>query len=264
MNGAFRKILSRLGRSLALMAGIPKSLVFNLRYFGVANGLKFPAFIGHSVRLAGLRGEIALEAPLRTGMLQIGITGVAPFAYDKVRTVWHNQGTVVLRGKATIGRGSKISVLPGAVLTLGRDFVINARSDLFCGREITFGSDCLLSWDVLIMDQDFHPIYDASGKASNPPAAIHFGDRVWIGCRTLVLKGVSIGGDTVIAAASTVARSISGDHQIIAGAPARVVKPGISWGDAQKNETLDLHSDAGLQRSPIPAGIDGLGNGSGL
>jgi hypothetical protein len=210
---------------------VPKTVIFNLRYFGIAKGLKFPAIIGHSVKLAGLGGRIVIEGPLRLGMLQIGMTGMVPYAYDKVRTVWDNQGTVILQGRATIGRGSKLSILPGAELILGDDFVINARSDIFCGKRISFGPGCLLSWDVLIMDQDFHPIYDRSSILQNPAAGICLGSRVWIGCRALVLKGVSIGDDTVIAATSTVVHSFRGQNQILAGSPARIVKAGITWGE---------------------------------
>src|SRR6266700_265347 len=94
----------RLRRAWPLLRAIPKSLIFNLRYFGVAGALRLPAIIGHEVKLASLGGRIVVEGPLRAGMLQIGMTGVAPFAYDRVRTVWDNSGTVVLRGRATIGR----------------------------------------------------------------------------------------------------------------------------------------------------------------
>jgi len=190
----------RLRRSGILLLALPKSLIFSASYFGIANALRLPAIIGHRVKLASLGGRIVVEGPLHAGMLQIGMTGVLPFAYDQVRTVWDNHGTVTLRGRATIGGGSKLSILPGAELVLGSDFVINARSDLFCGKRIEFGAGCLLSWDVLVMDQDFHPIRNGIGDIINPPAEIRFGDRVWIGCRATVLKGASVGDETVVAA----------------------------------------------------------------
>jgi acetyltransferase-like isoleucine patch superfamily enzyme len=80
------------------------------------------------------------------------------------------------------------------------------------------------------MDQDFHSIRDAAGATINPPTEIHFGDRVWIGCRATVLKGAAVGDGTVVAAGSTVVGAFPGKDQVIAGCPARVVKAGVKWG----------------------------------
>jgi acetyltransferase-like isoleucine patch superfamily enzyme len=52
---------------------------------------------------------------------------------------------------------------------------------------------------------------------------------VWIGCRSLVLKGVNIADGVIIAAASTLTRSIDAPDVMVAGSPARVIRDGVRW-----------------------------------
>ena len=50
-------------------------------------------------------------------------------------------------------------------------------------KSINFGDDNLLSWDILMMDTDFHKIISSDGEERNKPSAIDVGNHVWIGCR---------------------------------------------------------------------------------
>jgi acetyltransferase-like isoleucine patch superfamily enzyme len=52
---------------------------------------------------------------------------------------------------------------------------------------------------------------------------------VWIGCRTLILKGVDIADGVVLAASTTLTRSIDAQNSIVGGEPARVIKENIRW-----------------------------------
>lgn len=53
--------------------------------------------------------------------------------------------------------------------------------------------------------------------------SITVGDNVWIGARSIILQGVTIGEGAVIAAGSVVTRDIP-PYTVAAGAPARVIK----------------------------------------
>lgn len=72
-------------------------------------------------------------------------------------------------------------------------------------------------------------IFDANtGARINPSRGIVIHDRVWIAEKVTVLKGVTIGSDTIIASNSIVTKPIP-DSVIAAGAPARVVRKGVRW-----------------------------------
>ena len=103
------------------------------------------------------------------------------------------------------------------------------------------GSHCLISWGVGIADSDFHPVSAAArrvdaealapyyeGKPERPLEAVRsrpvrIGNNVWIGMNAIVLKGVTIGDDCVIAAGAVVTKDVP-PGTIVAGNPARFAK----------------------------------------
>ena len=116
----------------------------------------------------------------------------------------------------------KISVKEHASLFLGNNiWVTGGNTTIICNKNIMINDDCLLSWDILLMDTDFH-------KIINKEKPIHIGKHVWIGCRTTILKGVSIANNNVIAANSTITKSISTENCII-GRNTEMLKTGIQW-----------------------------------
>jgi acetyltransferase-like isoleucine patch superfamily enzyme len=79
------------------------------------------------------------------------------------------------------------------------------------------------------MDTDFHNVKDESGNIINKPTPIIIGDKVWIGCRCLVLKGAAIPNNSIIAAASLVNRVLEKDKCLYAGSPCKIVKENVIW-----------------------------------
>ena len=111
----------------------------------------------------------------------------------------------------------------GAVIEVGAGTFVNHRTELVAHERVTLGRDCLLAWDVLVLDSDSHSV-DGGVRT----AAVTIGDRVWIGCRASVLKGVTIGDGAVVAAGSVVVQDVPA-RALVAGNPARVVREDVSW-----------------------------------
>ncbi|MBQ1819740.1 MAG: hypothetical protein II120_06010, partial [Bacteroidales bacterium] len=162
-----------------------------------------------------------------TAMVKIGFGDVGHYDRKRSRGIWQVSGTVSFGGKASIGHGSKLSVR--GHLSLGADFNMTAESTIVCAKEITFGKECLLSWDVLIMDTDEHPLYNKENERINPDKAIHVGDHVWIGCKCVLLKGAVVPNDTVLAAGTLLKSTFSGENQVIGGNPPSILKRDIRW-----------------------------------
>lgn len=114
-----------------------------------------------------------------------------------------NRGRIEI-GNCTLFPGVRLECLPGGRLTIGAGTYLNRRAEIVCEREVTIGRDCLIAWDAIIMDTDQHGI----GGRPARPRPIRIGDRVWIGCRAMVLKGVTIGDDAIIAAGAIVTRDV--------------------------------------------------------
>lgn len=210
-----------------LLLSIPKTLRFNLHYFPLRTALRLPVAVSHRTYLRELHGEIVLPETVKPGMIKIGFGDVGHYDRKRSRSIWQVSGKVTFHGKTSIGHGSKISIR--GQLELGSDFNITAESTIVCAKEIRFGNDCLISWDVLVMDTDEHPIFNAEQQRINPDTPIHIGNHVWIGCKCTLLKGTDIPDNTVVAAGTLCHSSMDGINQIIGGQPVKVLKSNVSW-----------------------------------
>ncbi len=210
-----------------ILCSIPKTLRFNLHYFPLKTALKLPVVVSHRTYLRELHGKVELPEKVERAMVKIGFGDVGHYDRKRSRGIWQVSGTVSFGGKASIGHGSKISVRGD--LHLGDGFNMTAESTIVCAKEIRFGDDCLLSWDILVMDTDEHPLYNKDNERINPDKAIQVGDHVWIGCKCVLLKGALVPDNTVVAAGTLLTSSFSGEHQVIGGNPPTVLKHDIHW-----------------------------------
>lgn len=115
-----------------------------------------------------------------------------------------NQGGTIVVGNCAFFPGVRLEVLPGGRLTIGTGTYLNRRAEIVCANEITIGRDCMIAWDVIIMDTDLHGV----GGHAPRTAPVRIGDRVWIGCRAIILKGVTIGDGAIIAAGAIVTHDV--------------------------------------------------------
>ena len=210
-----------------ILCSIPKTLRFNLHYFPLKTALKLPVVVSHRTYLRELHGKVELPEKVERAMVKIGFGDVGHYDRKRSRGIWQVSGTVSFGGKASIGHGSKISVRGD--LHLGDGFNMTAESTIVCAKEIRFGDDCLLSWDILVMDTDEHPLYNKDNERINPDKAIQVGDHVWIGCKCVLLKGAEVPDNTVVAAGTLLTSSFSGEHQVIGGNPPTALKHDIRW-----------------------------------
>lgn len=92
-------------------------------------------------------------------------------------------------------------------------------------KSIEIGEKCMIGDCVSIFDSDFHRIDPATRwEGVDEPQPVSIGRNVWLGSRVLVLKGVTIGENTVVGAGSVVTRSLPA-NVIAGGVPAKVLRP---------------------------------------
>jgi acetyltransferase-like isoleucine patch superfamily enzyme len=111
-----------------------------------------------------------------------------------------------------------------AVIQIGNECgfsgtVIGAAKSIIIGNNVFFGAN------TLITDFDWHAVEPELRKTGKPKSApIVIEDNVWIGINTVVLKGVTIGQNSVIGANSLVVKDIPA-NVIAGGNPCKVIKP---------------------------------------
>jgi acetyltransferase-like isoleucine patch superfamily enzyme len=136
-----------------------------------------------------------------------------------------SDGTRLLVGDDVIISGGVVLYLayPGATIQIGNGAIVNFDTKLMAAHRITIGDGTFISWDVTIMDTDFHTLVGA-----RPDGPVTIGDRVWIGAKATIAKGVTIGDGAVVAAGSLVLDDVPAGS-LVMGTPAKVVRRDVSW-----------------------------------
>lgn len=206
-----------------------KTIYFNFHYFDFKTAIKFPVFISRNILLKDISGKIELPSIINTGIIKIGFKSIGVFDHKRSKGIWEHKGKVVFRGTAFLGQGFKISVGRDADIVLGKNLSLTGESQIIAVKRVEFGNNCLISWDCLIMDTDFHNIFDSNNNVLNQPKEVIIGDNVWIGCRSLVLKGSKVANNCILGSGSLLASHLSDPNSIYAGNPAKKLKDNVTW-----------------------------------
>ena len=206
-----------------------KTIYFNFKYLPFKQAIHFPIIIAKKVKLKRLKGKIIIEDIVYFKQIEIGFNDVGIFDYNYSRTIWDVSGIVIFKGRARIGHGSKIAVGENGTLVIGKNFTIVSESTIIAFNKISFGDDCLLSWDILVMDTDMHEIKNEFGNVINSNKEISIGHHVWIGCRSLILKGSVVPDNCVIGANSHLFKPLSDSSCVYVGNPSKIAVKNIYW-----------------------------------
>lgn len=196
-------------------------------------GVKLPIYIYNHTLLSSCKGKVIINGNMQRGMIRIGKSHLSIVDPNTTPSIWKvDEGcTIVFNGRAYLNQGVKISVGSGGKLEFGDYVTITGRTELVCSKSITIGNNCLISWDVLFLDNDAHKIYDKNGIVVNESKAITIEDNVWIGCRNMILKGSHIPHDSIIASGSIITKQFNIPNTIIGGAGKnqQIIATGIHW-----------------------------------
>ena len=112
-------------------------------------------------------------------------------------------------------------------MSIGNNFRITGRSSFRVYRSVSIGSDCLFSWDILIMDYDGHKIIQ-DGVRINDHKPITIGNKVWVGCRSSIWDGAEIPDNVVLGNNSVIRTKLPSPNCVYVGRGV-VVREDIYW-----------------------------------
>ena len=137
-----------------------------------------------------------------------------------------NQGTLLVgervRFVSTIAT-SEFVTGPDGTLEIGAGVFINYGCSIAATQLVRIGARCNIGTYVIMMDNDFHHVEPERRNETPESAPIILEENVWLGARVIVLRGVTIGADSVIGAGSVVTRDIP-PRSVAAGMPAKVIR----------------------------------------
>lgn len=144
------------------------------------------------------------------------------------------------------------SVFTYGTIRIGNDVFINRRA-YFSGR-IHIGNHVLFGPDVFITSGDH--CFTEIGKYIHKqgrvvPREVEICDDVWIGAKTCILAGVTIGEGTVVGAGSVVTKDLP-SYSVCVGNPCRKIKDRYSSGAlAEHLKLLGKESDEAVPDTGI-------------
>jgi maltose O-acetyltransferase len=149
--------------------------------------------------------------------------------------IWHKVRAFLRNSfwRARLGHlGYRARLYPYAVIhaprhvLIGSDTVINDFVHIWGAGGVEIGKDVLIAAGVVITSQSHRIDALAQGRLYRDTvdnARVVIDDNVWIGSGAIVLPGVFIGRDSVVAAGSVVTRDVP-PGCLVAGVPARLVR----------------------------------------
>ncbi|MDF2635458.1 MAG: acetyltransferase [Pelosinus sp.] len=139
----------------------------------------------------------------------------------------YQDAELIINNKVIIGPNTHIIVGRGGRLVFGEKDESETSFSYGCkivaNNHVQVGSDCLFSWDILMMDSSMHSF---NGETAGLPIII--GKHVWVTAKSIILKGVEIGEGSVIATGAVVTKSVP-PRTLVGGNPAKVLRTDITW-----------------------------------
>jgi serine acetyltransferase len=149
------------------------------------------------------------------------------------RLFWHSgeqllvAGRIQIRGKVSVG--DKVTISGDStllarrtgnkgIIKIGNNVFLNS-TKIIAALDVEIGNDVIINYEALISD------HDGMGLDGNPPIEkpVRIGNHVSIGMRAIILKGVTVGDNSIIGAGAVVTKDVE-PNTIVAGNPAHKIR----------------------------------------
>lgn len=118
---------------------------------------------------------------------------------------------------------TEIGVAAGGQMTIGERTFINYGCSISACQLVRIGPRCNIGSHVILMDNDFHSVEPERRDELPPSAPIILEENVWVGVRAVILRGVTIGAGSVVAAGSVVSKDVA-PRSLVGGIPAKLIR----------------------------------------
>lgn len=136
--------------------------------------------------------------------------------HPSVKIAVVKEGTLTLADRCVAAAQGLLLVERGASLAIGEHVSLSRGVQIVCHDHVEIGAETMLANNVMIFDHDHD--YRAPGGLSDrlyQKSPIVIGKNVWIGAGTVILRGTTIGDNTVVGAGCVLKGEYPSDSLVI-------------------------------------------------
>ncbi len=219
----WRKINRGIKKTLYLMKFLIPTLFFNFYYLPFKQAIHLPIWI-RKPHFHKLGGKVEIQCShLRMGMIRLGMFGGHMYPNNGIH--WTHRGKIIFKGSCIIGNNSFIVTGKDSEVVFGDDFMATTSIKLISFIGVTFGVHARVGYECVIMDTNFHPIYDMEKKRFKKAyGPIHIGDNCWFGLQCVIMHSVTVPPYCIFGLRSVVTRGGQYESYCVhGGSPIRVL-----------------------------------------
>ena len=171
------------------------------------------------------------------------LNSVFPYIWDKLVSPFYKRSMkfcgkgVYLRPSSSDFKGLENFTIGDGALIPKRSTFYSTRANLIIGKKVVFGPNpTIITGDHPIRVLGMH-ILDVEERWPENDADVVIEDGVWCGANVTILKGVTIGRGSVVAAGAVVTKSFP-PYSIIGGVPAKLIKMRFTPEQIEEHERL--------------------------
>jgi acetyltransferase-like isoleucine patch superfamily enzyme len=146
------------------------------------------------------------------------------FICPRVKLEIGREATLSIGRWAWIGHGTKIRVHEGEV-SIGAKTVIGQECTVSAFQHVSIGRECIVADRVMLIDFDHGAV-----EVERPirlqgiyKRDVRVGHNVWIGYGACLLRGVTVGENSIVGTSSVVTKSVPA-NAVVGGSPARTLR----------------------------------------
>jgi acetyltransferase-like isoleucine patch superfamily enzyme len=146
------------------------------------------------------------------------------FVCPEVKLEIGRDATLRIGRWAWLGHGTKIRVHEGEV-SIGAKTVMGQECTISAFQHVSIGRECIVADRVMLIDFDHGAV-----EVERPVRLqgiykrdVRVGHNVWMGYGACVLRGVSIGDNSIVGTSAVITRNVPA-NAVVGGSPARVIR----------------------------------------
>lgn len=218
-----------------------KTVFFNFYHLPFKQAIKLPIWLYKAKLYDCFNGKVIIASKdIRPGMIRLGFMGGHMYPNNGIQ-IW-NKGMLIFYGRCIIGNNSSIITGEDGKIEFGDDFLASVSARIMSYIGVQFGQHTRLGFDVMLMDTNFHPLFDIEKKHfKRAYGKIEIGDYNWFGAQCLILPGVKT-PERCIFGARVITRGCQFESYCVhGGSPLRVLSRNVMRIIGQ--DTIDKYID---------------------